>query len=299
MTDDIHHPTNRQPWHAYLGWAILVLGQIAYVFNLRLVEVWLTPTMWTGFILAADGLVFMLRGESWLTRRRKSFAFLCIVSVGVWLVFEAYNFHLQNWLYRGVPKIPFWRDVAYFWSFATIMPAVFQSAELVMGVLEFLKWNKGAGGQHKTFGPLWMWFAIGLAMVTIPLAVPLPWSRYLFGFVWLGWIPLLDTINHMLGLPSFFLKWQHGDWKRTVGLLVGGFICGLLWESWNYQAALANGGHWIYTIPDLLRPFDLHFGKMPLLGLLGFPPFAMELWAFYLFLHKMFSGGRIFEEIPD
>jgi hypothetical protein len=293
----MNRPSGRQPWHAYLGWAILLLGQIAYAFNVRWIEVWLTPTMWTGFILAADGLVFRLRGKSWLNNRKRSFGFLCLISVGVWLIFEAYNFHLQNWLYRGVPESPFWRDVAYFWSFATIMPAVFQSSELVMGLLERLEKKDKARSSGLRLGPSWMWFAVGLAMVTIPLAVPLPWSRYLFGFVWLGWIPLLDVINRKLGLPSFLGMWEQGDWARTSGLLIGGFICGLLWEAWNYQAAAAGGGHWVYTIPDLLRPFDLHFGKMPLLGLLGFPPFAMELWAFYIFLHEIFGGKRSFEKL--
>jgi hypothetical protein len=291
-------PIARQPWHAYTGWAILALGQIAYVLNVRWIEVWLTPTMWTGFILAADGLVFWLRGESWLTNRRRSFGFLCLISIGVWLIFEVYNFHLQNWLYRGVPKSPFWRNVAYFWSFATIMPAVFEMSDLVTGVFERLARGKRSVFRLERFGPSWLWFAIGLAMVTIPPAVPLPWSRYLFGFVWLGWIPLLDAINHHLGLHSFLGEWKQGEWSRTRGLLIGGFLCGLLWEAWNFQAAAAAGGHWIYTIPDLLRPFDLHYGKMPMLGLLGFPPFALELWVFYVFLHKMLGGSPILEEIP-
>lgn len=293
-------PPQRHPWsgYVYLGLAILVLGEVAYAFNVRVVEVWFTPIMWTGFILAADGWVFHLRGESWLTTRRRSFGLLLLISVAVWLLFEVYNFHLQNWLYSGVPSNPFWRDVAYFWSFATIMPAVFLAGEISMELLKrtrlrgvFSRRLENPGSKHR-------WFVLGAAMVLIPPAVPLPWARFLFGFVWLGWIPLLDSINDELGSPSFRRQWQGSNWLPTLGLLVGGFVCGLLWETWNFQAAIAGGGHWIYTVPEPLRVFGWHFGKMPLLGLLGFPPFAMELYAFYLFLVRMLGGRRFLENVP-
>jgi hypothetical protein len=274
------------------------MGELAYAFNVRVVEVWFTPIMWTGFILSADGWVFQLRGESWLTTRRRSFGLLLLISVAVWLLFEVYNFHLQNWLYRGVPFNPFWRDVAYFWSFATIMPAVFLASEISMellkrtGLQDVFSWRLEYSGSKR------LWFVLGAAMVLIPPAVPLPWARFLFGFVWLGWIPLLDSINDEFGSPSFRGQWQNSNWLPTLGLLIGGFMCGLLWETWNFQAAIAGGGHWIYTVPEPLRVFGWHFGKMPFLGLLGFPPFAMELWAFYVFLIRMLGGCRFLEEVP-
>jgi hypothetical protein len=43
----------------------------------------------------------------------------------------------------------------------------------------------------------------------------------------------------------------------------------------------AGGAYWAYTLPPGLRFLDLHFGQMPVLGLLGFPPFALELFALY------------------
>jgi hypothetical protein len=86
---------------------------------------------------------------------------------------------------------------------------------------------------------------------------------------------------------------QKGHQKKIGALLVGGFLCGLLWEAWNFQAFIKDGGHWIYTVPDALRIFGLHYGQMPVLGMLGFPPFALELYAMYHFFRRMVEGPRL------
>jgi hypothetical protein len=47
--------------------------------------------------------------------------------------------------------------------------------------------------------------------------------------------------------------------------------CGFLWELFNFWA----GSKWIYTVPYVgsLKVFE-----MPILGFLGFPPFAVECY---------------------
>src|SRR5205823_6666876 len=61
---------------------------------------------------------------------------------------------------------------------------------------------------------------------------------------------------------------------RTICLLIAGLICGLFWESCNYWA----GSKWVYQIPYV--GFAKLF-EMPVLGFLGFLPFALEVHAFY------------------
>jgi hypothetical protein len=62
-------------------------------------------------------------------------------------------------------------------------------------------------------------------------------------------------------------------------------VCGLLWELWNFWAQ----AKWIYTVPFF------EGGKlfeMPLLGFLGFPPFAVSAYAMYrMLLVAMQRGG--------
>ncbi|KPK87066.1 hypothetical protein AMJ80_12745 [bacterium SM23_31] len=57
-------------------------------------------------------------------------------------------------------------------------------------------------------------------------------------------------------------------------LLLTGLICGLLWEFWNYWAAVK----WIYTVPYFP---EYKFFEMPVAGYLGFPPFAVECYVIY------------------
>lgn len=278
------------PGYAFMGILIMLTGQLGLILNVGWVATWLTPIMWSGYILLVDGLVYHRRGVSWLTTRKLEFPFLVLISIAVWILFEAYNLSLQNWLYRGVPESPWVRNLAYAWSFSTIIPGVFLTSELV---LSFLPSGRSEVRKSSwTRLPDWSWFLTGTALVLIPLALPKPISRYLFGAVWLGFILLLDPINAKLGGPSLKQKWIQGDRMLTLGLLVGGLLCGLLWEGWNYQAYTSFGGHWIYTVPEPLRIFRIHYGQMPLLGMLGFPPFALELYVIYHFLRSSLDIER-------
>ncbi len=58
-----------------------------------------------------------------------------------------------------------------------------------------------------------------------------------------------------------------------------------MWEFWNFWA----GSKWVYSIP--------FFGswkvfEMPVLGFLGFPPFALECWILYHLLRALLARCR-------
>lgn len=280
------------PAYAWLGLGILVGSQLALALGVSGLAVWWTPIQWTAFILLADGIVFALAGSSWLKSGRREFPLLALLSVGIWLIFEAYNLHLRNWYYVGVPQNPWLRNFGYFWSFATILPGIFEMTDLV-GTLSGRR-RPSAPSKGKpvgvSFGILWV---LGLIMLGLPLAVPSHVAAYLFGLVWLGFIFVLDPINARLGAPSLLARWRAGDRVPLLALLLGGFICGLLWEAWNLQAYRAAGAYWVYTIPQPLRIFGWRFGQMPVLGLLGFPPFACEMFAWYYLLRRVIRLDRV------
>lgn len=279
------------PPHTWLGVFILIASEILLIFGLRVVIEWFTPIMWTGYILIMDGWLRKQSGESWLTNRAKEFPLLVLASVGIWVLFEAYNLHLQNWYYLSLPRSEILKTVGYFWSFATIIPGVFLTSQIVE---QYFPAQRDQAKADQINGEPHLLFLVGLAMVILPLAVPRSIARYLFGSVWIGFILLVDPINESIEAPSLRAMLGNGRYQRIFALLIGGFICGLLWEAWNFQAFLKGGGHWIYTVPDALRIFDLHYGQMPMLGMLGFPPFALELYAMYHFLRKMLGGERLF-----
>ncbi len=279
------------PTYTWFGLLIMVGAQIGLSYDIVWVTTWLTPLMWSGYILFLDGLLYVRQGTSWLTTRKLEFPLLALLSIGIWLLFEAYNFHLQNWLYGGVPATPWVRNLAYAWSFATIVPGVFISAETVLSF--FPASSPACRLTLPGRAPDWVWILVGTALITIPLALPIPQARFLFGAVWLGFIFLMDPINRRLGAPSLKQQWRKGDYRLTLALLSGGFVCGLLWEAWNFQAFIHGGGHWIYTVPEPLRLFGIHYGQMPALGMLGFPPFALELYLMYHFARAILDSDRI------
>ena len=82
--------------------------------------------------------------------------------------------------------------------------------------------------------------------------------------------------------------WDNGSLRKFYLLLLGGFICGVLWEFWNYWA-LAK---WVYTIPLVGK---LKIFEMPLLGYIGFPPFAVECYVMYNFV-CLFRYNRSWEK---
>ena len=286
--------TPRIPAHTWIGLAIILGGQALLASDSSFIATWLTPVMWTGLILFVDGIVYRLQGRSWLTARRREFPLVVLASVAVWLLFEAYNLHLRNWRYEGMPEISLVRDFGYFWSFATIMPGVFEIVDLVQALMDRIRTPGNEPRSMSPTGPGWAWVLAGIVMVTIPLAVPTQTAAYLFAPVWVGFFLLLDPLNGRLGLPSLRQQWRLGARGKLWALLLGGLISGFVWETWNQQAVAAGGAFWVYLIPQELRPFGLAFGQMPVLGLLGFPPFALELFAFYTLIRESLGGDRIF-----
>jgi hypothetical protein len=120
-------------------------------------------------------------------------------------------------------------------------------------------------------------------MLTWPIVLPSP---YLAAPVFLGFVFLLDPINAHAGDESLWRDIRAHRYDRLINLLVGGFICGGLWEFWNYWAR----AKWIYTVPNL---DSIKIFEMPVLGYFGFPPFALECFAMYVFIRRMLWRGPV------
>src|SRR5207245_10691856 len=86
---------------------------------------------------------------------------------------------------------------------------------------------------------------------------------------------LLDPINRRLDLPSFTGDLARGYRARLYSFLFSGWVCGWLWEFWNYWA----NAKWLYTFP-MFQKWKIF--EMPAPGYLGFPVFALECFAMYV-----------------
>src|SRR5262245_60362063 len=271
--------------HGYVGALIIVVAEALLFSGNQLVGDWFTPIVWTGYILFVDALVFKMKERSLLMNDRLELLTVVIISIASWWLFEFYNaprFWKSNlelwWHYHNVEPNLWVRRIGYDWAFATITPALLETAEL-FGVTFFKR--KGSGRRINLSKSVFVIAAmIGAVGVVLPLVFPREWFAPI---VWLSFILLLDPLNAWRGWPSILNDLTRGDWRRLWSLLAAGLICGFLWEFWNYWA-LAK---WTYTVPYLCI---IKILEMPVLRFLGFPPFAIECWAMYIFVRSLLSS---------
>ncbi|MBD3267856.1 hypothetical protein GF373_14405 [bacterium] len=272
-------PMDRVPWWSWFGLAVIIISQLLLIPQVEPIYTHFTLIVWWGLILFLDGLIRKRRGVSFLPDRPVLFLFLAIVSLFWWLVFEFYNCYLENWVYIGIPENLYHRYICYGLSFATITPAILLTYEFFLTYWPLQ--GKHASSQPRKW-TLWTWFLFGAVCVALPLLIPQREIRhYLFGFVWVGFVFLLEPVLYWAGGYSLLRLWANG-YKRLVWLMfAAGIVCGLLWEFWNFWA----GAKWLYVVPlaNLQGiPFYSEYGgmlryfEMPLLGFLGFLPFAWE-----------------------
>jgi len=259
------------------GWAglgIILLAEVLLALRAPGVTTFFTPIVWTGYVLLVDGLVGSLRGRSRLAEAPGGFLALAFWSVPLWLVFEAYNLRLANWAYVGLPQNLGVRSLGYVWSFATIWPAIFETADF-LEALDFF--HEPRARLRLSASTRLTLSALGLAAVAVPVLIPVRLGQYLFGPVWVGFVLLLDPWNGRWGGTSLLADLEQGRTRRLFSTLAAGGVCGILWEFWNYWA----GARWVYVFP-IFQGWKIF--EMPAPGFLGFPPFALECLVMYEFL---------------
>lgn len=274
----------RLSMHGLVGMAIILVAEALLFFGNRMVGRWFTPIVWTGYILFIDALVYRLKGRSLLVSDRVEFLVIAVVSIGGWWLFEFYNaprFWMSElelwWHYHNLEPNPYLRRAGYDWAFSTIFPAMFETAELFAATV-FSKWKPAR--PVKLLRPvLYLMIVVGAVAAILPFFII---SAWLVPLVWLSLVFLLDPLNALRGWPSITNDLKRGDWRRLAALLLSGGLCGVLWEFWNYWAATK----WTYTVPYL---GDVKIFEMPVLGYLGFLPFAVECWALYIFCRSLLT----------
>jgi hypothetical protein len=258
------------------AWALLALSSLVFLVALAGLVAghepfasWFYVFAWWSLILGLDGVTYLRRGSSMLLSRPLGFALLVPWSAAFWLLFELANLRLANWYYVGLPAGTLARHLGIFVSFATVLPALFQTADFLStcGLFERRRlrpepWRISDSRRR------WM-TAVGLLCAVLPLAFP----RYAFPLVWGATFFLLEPWLVARGERCVWSLLAAGRPGPVLRVLAAGAICGLCWESWNYWAS----AKWIYSVP-FFEEWKLF--EMPLLGFLGFPPFALECFTF-------------------
>ena len=119
--------------------------------------------------------------------------------------------------------------------------------------------------------------ALGIICFVLPIFFP----KFAFPLIWLSFFFFLDPINYLNKQPSIIKHLKDKKLAIPLSLLLAGIILGFFWEFWNYWAI----PKWSYDIPfvGFFKIFE-----MPILGYLGYFPFAFELYAMYWFVRSLF-----------
>ncbi|MHC4472038.1 MAG: hypothetical protein ACYS99_13855 [Planctomycetota bacterium] len=276
-------PQQRFPIHGWLGVLLVAAGEVTVFAGIHPYDMWTTPLCWWGYVLLLDAVLKRLAGESPICDRPRVFFLLWLpLSVLFWIGFEVVNLHLENWYYVNLPREPLELTLGAAISFATILPGMFLTAELLRTLGVFRKFR---------LPPIRVtgWGAVtsclaGFALLIVPLLLPREEARYTFALVWMGFFFLLEPVNHASGVPSILSDLTRGRLERFICLMAAGVVCGLLWEFWNFWSA----SKWVYSAPFTQ---DLKYFEMPVAGFLGFLPFALEYFALYNFARIFGSRG--------
>jgi hypothetical protein len=229
--------------------------------------------LWLGLVLLLDGWMLIRTGSSIASRSKGHFLSLFLFSVPIWWVFEMLNLRTRNWEYRGDVVQNEWLFLmSAALAFSTVVPAVLEAAEVVRS----FRWigRLPHGPQLRpTARNAGILFLAGSAMLILLLVKP----KFFYCFAWTSLYCLMDAVNIWRGSPSLLTYTARGDWRPVLALGLGGLGCGFLWEMWNS----CSYPKWVYHTPGVQR---LHVFEMPLLGYLGYIPFAWEIHALHSFL---------------
>ena len=270
----------KRGFHFYgiIGLLLMILTEINFIYKIEPFASWYFPLIWFGYIFLVDALVYKIKGNSLISSRFKTFLGLVLISAFFWYIFELTNISLNNWIYHGLENLVKRNSLKIFsiLSFATVLPALFETAELMRAVHLFE--NSKLKRKHKiTKGFLHGMMVLGFICILLPTIL----AAFTFPLIWLGFFFLLDPINYINGQPSVIKHIKDRKLTIPLSLLVAGIFMGFLWEFWNYWAV----PKWTYSIP-FIGFFKIF--EMPILGYLGYFPFALELYAMYWFVRSLF-----------
>jgi hypothetical protein len=296
------------PWFGWLGLAIMILSEIALWGGFHPAAVAFTPVMWTGYILLVDGWIWARGGRSFLKDDKFEWPLLALFSILIWVMFEMFNLSAWAWSYSNRPTNRFVEAFVFAWAFATIIPALLRTRSLFA---TFKFFDRTHPWKNFRFTPFWqaVSFVVGIGLTFIPVmfdgctqatmndCIP----NILVWMVWLGFIFMIEPINYRLRAPSVFCHLEEGKTSFLWQVLVAGLFCGLLWETWNIQAAQPqfHGLTWNYHLNDIYlipNPENYwHIGKMPILGFLGYPPFIWECFALWELCKLALQGDHLWK----
>lgn len=272
------------PWWFWAGLALNVVCWGMMWFSTATIVKYLFTPLWWGCISAIDGVVYARTGgASIFAKLPRQMLALIVMSIAGWFFFEWLNyFVLENWVYPNSPAI-FSESEAYFWftlTYTCVWPAIFEWYTLLRTFPRLTaRW---ADGPKLSLSMPWLIAALALGSFMGVLVGIFPYL--LFFTVWLGSLMILPAAMGLLRFWTPFSPIERGNWTPLVLIALSSFVTGVFWEFWNHGSNAfipgRNPNFWVYDIP-YVNVIHL-FSEMPLIGYVGYLPFGIQCWVWWL-----------------
>ncbi|MFO7930118.1 MAG: hypothetical protein R6U97_01810 [Desulfosalsimonas sp.] len=272
------------------GWAGVLVCAAAWVLAWTRFE-WFAdfqaypfPFLWVGYIIVVNALCRKRTGTCLMLEKPRFFALLFPASAVFWWFFEYLNRFVGNWYYLGVDMFAPWQYIGYATvCFATVLPAVLSTAELLQS---FQFFSKGFENfivlRPARPRPVALAVLLAAAAGLFLLGV---FPNFVFPLLWVSPLLIIVCIRVIDGAEHIFTPVRQGDWSRLVCFAAAALVCGFFWEMWNFYS-LAK---WEYSIP-FVHAFQVF--EMPILGYAGYLPFGLECAAVGDILQRLVRNGN-------
>ncbi|MGD9276079.1 MAG: hypothetical protein PVJ67_02815 [Candidatus Pacearchaeota archaeon] len=179
--------------YGIIGIILIILVELNFFFKIEPFASWYFPIIWLGYILVIDALVYKIRKKSLLKNKPLMFLGLFVLSAIFWDAFELFNISIQNWTYISSAAYQttsgFLKNIFRFLSFATVLPALFETSELIISIHLFDKIKlKQKLKITKTF--LYSSVILGIICFFLPIFLP----SFAFPLIWLSFFLILYAI---------------------------------------------------------------------------------------------------------
>lgn len=259
-----------RPW-PHLGW-LLKFSDI--------------PLFW-GFILILDGYAYKRGGHSMMSTNPRELIGIGVASVSGWMVFDFLNFFIHmNWYY------PFGNNLD---GREFLLYALIGSSGFLPMAFEWYYLLRTFEGIRNRFsnGPKWnpkLWVKILVLVLSYVMLFFMGVNpNTFFYFVWLGPVIILTYMLEFVGIWTPFRPIIQGNWSYFLIFALTFLFQGIILEFENYVSAARNAAgvpilcqspaFWMYHLPYVHRYCVF---EMPLLGYLGYLPFSVYCWLWWI-----------------
>lgn len=261
------------------------------------------PLFW-GFTLMIDGWVYVRNGgKSLIGTVPQEIVGIGVASVSGWMLFEYLNFFVNdNWFYPFGDIID--REVFLLYAIVIssgLIPLAFEWYSLLSTFPALRdRFKKGISFVM----PEWVKTVLLVLSIGGLLGAGL-YPNLLFFSLWISPAVLLAVVLDKIGVWTPLRSIGQGNWSPTLVFALTYLIEGLLLECQNYFSASREAGKvifteapafWQYNLPYVNTP---HLFEMPILGYLGYMPFGIYCWLWWIAFATLLNiPSKFYKEEP-